>query len=637
MNNKKTLAIEIICIALFIISSSFVFATASVTPSSAWANYELNDDRNASKTIDGSTATSWTAGVGNEFAPYVAYEIIKGSHVNLTNISVYIYGSAVQGVVGVDSLGFEWSDDNGTWNSFFNDSSDAVAAGWYTYTNNTNNIKYVRYKHYTGGSAPALFEIKFNATSTILPLKIKLESPIDNAIVETQTVDLKYNVTSNFPIVNASLYTNSTGAWKLNESNTSKVLNKTTLNFTKVLSDGEYLWNVYVCAGDGECKFADENYSFNTNSIGFDDCSFQEIETLNITLRREDNNESIIGNMEFSFDLTSTEGTKRNYSVVKTNTNNTAFCIGDSLNFTADMQASYSVTGFALHTYFLRQATLNQNSNGLIFYLQNGTTTTTFTVYDEFGSKVKDAYIKVLTYDVGTGVFKTVEILKTDVNGVAIGEIVLNSYWYKFIIETDGIQRLSDGPIIMTGTSRTFYIDSSTDFFDDLNDYVGITSSLTYDNNTQNFEFSYSDTSGIASQTCLKVVKERGAGSTFVNESCVTSSASTIYVEIQEENESSFYATGYVRNSDGDIQVLEQISQTFRKAWEVYKLEGVFYSFLIVLTVAMAGAFHPAAAIVFAALGFIGVSLLGWYMVEPALLFSLVLLGFLAAWRIRKE
>jgi len=50
---------------------------------------------------------------------------------------------------------------------------------------------------------------------------------------------------------------------------------------------------------------------------------------------------------------------------------------------------------------------------------------------------------------------KTIETLKTDEQGEALGNIVLDTAWYKFMVEYEGVTYLDTTPTKMTSTTRT--------------------------------------------------------------------------------------------------------------------------------------------------------------------------------------
>lgn len=377
-----------------------------------------------------------------------------------------------------------------------------------------------------------------------------------------------------------------------------------------------------------------DSYNITIADINFDDCSTYTVVALNFTMMDEKENETINGSMEFFFELTS-GGLTMNYSKALTDHNNTAFCIsGDAVNFTnVDLQAGYSATNFDLHTYYMTGNIVDNVTDFITLYLTNGTTTSTFTVVDEYGDRVQDVYIKILLWDIGTGSFKTISILKTDTLGQAVGQIILDTSWYKFILEYNGLIVGEDGPLIMTTNSRTFRIRiGGVDYSDIFDSVLGISTTLTFENTTKDFVYTFSDPTGSVVEGCLKVVNKSVVGETIMFDNCTTSTAASIYVSIGiDTNTSTFIGTGYVKDSDANRYITDVLGISFADVWTTYNLEGVFFSFLIVTTIVMAGLFHPAAAIILAVVGLIFTSLLGFYQIAYPILATIVALGIVAA------
>jgi len=272
----------------------------------------------------------------------------------------------------------------------------------------------------------------------------------------------------------------------------------------------------------------------------------------------------------------------------------------------------------------------------IIYYLTNGTSIVEFTVLDQNGDEVEDAYIKVKKYDIGTGTYKTIETLKTDQQGKALGNIILDTTWYEFIVEYGGTVYLEDGPTKITSTTRTFRINLLSDFYDRYTDVIyGITSSLNYTDATGNVRFTWSDPDGNYHYGCLKVTKKSLAGNTLINETCVQSTAGTILININSTGgvNGTYVAVGYIKFDEPYI--LQVWEETWGSLSETYGKEGLFYGFLIILTVTMVGIFAPKVAIILAVIGLVFSSILGFFNMNPGWIVALVIAAGLTIYRMR--
>lgn len=85
---------------------------------------------------------------------------------------------------------------------------------------------------------------------------VSLVTPTDGTITNNPIIN--FNATSSVvgsTLTNMSLYTNSTGTWKLNKTAITTGLSNST-NFTLSLADGFTLWGFQACASDGTCGFS---------------------------------------------------------------------------------------------------------------------------------------------------------------------------------------------------------------------------------------------------------------------------------------------------------------------------------------------------------------------------------------------
>ena len=373
-------------------------------------------------------------------------------------------------------------------------------------------------------------------------------------------------------------------------------------------------------------------------NIDMDDCSTYSIVALNFSLIEESNNASIAGDMDFTFSLVQ-EGTTINYSKSVTGINSTAFCIPtNDVSFTAQLQSEYSATGYDAHSYFAYNLAVTNATQYIYYYLTNGTTIVEFTVLDQSGNEIENAYIKVMKYDVGTGTYKTTEVLKTDELGKALGNIILDTAWYKFMVEYLGTTYLDTSATKMTSTTRTFTINLLSDFFDRYTDVIyGIYSTLNYTDATGNFAFTYSDPDGNYHQGCLKVTKEGLAGQTLINETCVSSTAATILVNVNDSGSinGTYTAVGYVLFDD--MYVLNTLSKTWGHLSDIYGKEGLFYVFFIVLTVVMVGIFSPKLAVILGVIGLVFSNILGFIFIEAGWLVVIIIAAGLTLYRMREN
>jgi len=92
---------------------------------------------------------------------------------------------------------------------------------------------------------------------------VALVSPTDASTDTDGLVNFTFKPTWNVgSLSNCSLYTNTTGSWKINQTNTTGFVNNTNYVYNQMnITDGSYNWNVECCNEKGMCNFSSSNYT----------------------------------------------------------------------------------------------------------------------------------------------------------------------------------------------------------------------------------------------------------------------------------------------------------------------------------------------------------------------------------------
>jgi len=255
----------------------------------------------------------------------------------------------------------------------------------------------------------------------------------------------------------------------------------------------------------------------------------------------------------------------------------------------------YNALGYADSFYYLTLEDRSFNSLNLTLLNLSSASNVTLNVFDTLGNKLEGAIVKILKFDVINNNYDVTEILQTNFEGVAIANIVLNSEYYKFIIDYDGLTVLTTNPTYIYGTDLTFYVPIGTQGMEDFFSEADISGQITYNYNTNLATFTYSDLDNTATQGCLYVYTRSGDTNTLVNSSCSSSSSGTLY--------------GYAFNSSNNWVFEGKVT----KGGEEYlissyrvdftpKLDesgsGAFFAFLLLAVVVFIGLFSLEVAIV---------------------------------------
>jgi hypothetical protein len=116
------------------------------------------------------------------------------------------------------------------------------------------------------GNSPSISEFMLygnnatenNATAgvTLDNIDLTLGTPAAGAVGSNRTLNFTYTPISSSGTFNATLYTNMTGVWKANNTNTSVIQNNTLNNITVTgLIFSNFTWNIYACTATGNCTW----------------------------------------------------------------------------------------------------------------------------------------------------------------------------------------------------------------------------------------------------------------------------------------------------------------------------------------------------------------------------------------------
>ncbi len=261
------------------------------------------------------------------------------------------------------------------------------------------------------------------------------------------------NITTNGDQVSTAflVYNASALAGTIDNSNNPNITITRDINIPSVSASGPitFFWNITLANGLNYLS-ADDTQTI--NKIGVDDCSTHDLILVNYTLRDEENQEFLVGSSE----NTSIETTLNlftldrallvaNFSQLFNQTNPAAVCANSSAltgSFSMDVVTRYETTSRAAEFHNIQNLTITSttaNRNITLFDLKS-TDSTEFliTFKDNNFLPVPDALIQITRQYVSEGVFKAVEIPKTDSDGRAIGHFDLGTVLYTLIVTKMG-------------------------------------------------------------------------------------------------------------------------------------------------------------------------------------------------------
>jgi len=286
-------------------------------------------------------------------------------------------------------------------------------------------------------------------------------------------------------------------------------------------------------------------------------------------------------------------------------------------------------------TYYITNTTVNNETTNISLYLTPGTTQTSFEVRDIDDDPVAEAIIKVLSYDLGTDSYKVTEIVKTDSDGEAFAQIIQDTQFYRFIVEVNGEQFFFSEPQKIDSLSNIFRISLTADPFETIQTLDNVVTSLTFDNDTNTFTYTFNDLTGDVNLACLRVTRRTYSGDTLINKTCVNSNAGSIDITISNPGTSLYIATGVIQINP------ERVTDTFAKHFDTtfttWGDEGLMMTFLMVSTIVLVGVFSPVIAIILGLAALIFAIVMGLFHLTWTTMMGLIIVGGIAMYKQSKK
>jgi len=406
-------------------------------------------------------------------------------------------------------------------------------------------------------------------------------------IIENMT-DTRLNLTVRNAITNATVTTYTA---QFNNSAYSYSQSNSTTNGTIIIDAITGNWTVYVDASGYALTLSNVTlsagynnitvYVYTSESINFffyDEQSGNLINTTTVTLE-------LIGSIA-SYNRTTTNGT-----------------LYIDLITPDDYTVRYYANGYTPRFSYITIS--NRTTQNISLYLLASVNGTNITVYvlRQDGSQVQGALVKLLKYDLATNSYIIREQTLTDYQGLTFVDVQFNAEFYKFLVEYPiGTVALTTDPAYITSTEITLILDSTLagTFY---NYIQGAGGDVSFNTGTNTFRFTWSDTYGVVTNSCLYVYRlESNYTGTYLGVNCSTASAGTLLYGVSNATQSQYYATGYFTIAGNDYFVDEAFADL--RNTNVWGLLGVLLALgLTVTIVCMFLAVSPQASILSSPIG----------------------------------
>ena len=457
----------------------------------------------------------------------------------------------------------------------------------------------------------------------------------------------------------ATLYYNATaydGVFSFNGGNDYSLYRTITIPIIDAEANYTFYWELTV---SGE----KQNSSFNNqtiNILGIDGCSSNTVLLLNYTFKDEETQEivnatNINSSIEIDVQIYSGDGSQRlvNFSNNYTRLNTALVCLETNLTETTNLkmyaQAKYFADEYATENYYIQNFTLTNETIPQhidLFDIKTADATEFLITYkDSSFLAVEDALIQIQRKYVSEGVFKSVEIEKTDEYGQTRGYFDTEGVTYTIIVTKEGaVLSVFDNIAIFCEDkvigkcNINLYASTSitdpTDFYDKDNLNYG----FFFNRTTRTISVLFSSTDGSSSTMLLNVTKMDAYNNLTICSSSITTSAGTLTCVVSTSYSNiSVIAVFY----KGTIWIDSEIYTLSSKAREIFGDNLVIYVMVLILSLVLMFTPSLIGVIMGLILGVIGSVLIfnvgGTIIGTTSLIVWVVILGIILIWKIQQR
>jgi len=369
---------------------------------------------------------------------------------------------------------------------------------------------------------------------------------------------------------------------------------------TSVQVNNTFYWTLYLSNGvNGNSTRHNQSVS----TVAFDNCSANTIILYNFTIADEKTKTTLnnsfwntSGKINLQIYTLNTTTLIQNYSFLYNATNPFVVCINNNLSsgesYTIDTQVQYGASAYSTELYHIQRDTLNKNDIGtnITLYDLDNANTQKFDIFYKNTNflPVENALIQVQRKYVDEGIFRVVEIPKTDYDGRTNVYLELNDIIYTFVIVKNGVILATFSDVLAVCKSVTLddceinfnsfasHIDPEN--FNDLNDF---SFTLNYNRTTRTISTIYTIPSSTTATVLLNATLYDLIGKTEICSDTVTGASGTLTCVIPTTFGNGSTIVKLYKNNQ---LIGESIINLARTPTDIYGTSIIFLSLMMMLT-----------------------------------------------------
>jgi len=478
--------------------------------------------------------------------------------------------------------------------------------------------------------------------------------------IETFEINITYD-SDFYENIQGNLYYNDTSYIGTQSGSGNNVVFTYELEIPNVGSETNFTfyWEIVLVNGTYN-PFNSTSYNQTVSILALDDCSAYSTLMLNYSLKDEETQVVIDGNVyntsvEVDLDIYPIGSSTPiiEYSQNFSENNNPQVCLNTNLSnssYRIDVQTRYDGDAYAGEILHMQNATLSNSSlpqNINLFDLKDADAQKfLITFKDENFIPVEDALIDIQRRYISEGVSKSIEIPKTDRSGHATASFDLDAVVYSITVTKygevlatfDNIAVICQDAII--GDCRiNLNALSSGSGFDNYEEAGGITYSMSFDGTARTITTSFTTTDGSERTIIVNTTKFDGWGNDTICTNSLTSSSGTLTCTIPQ----SYGNTTVISELYSNGEKITMRSFSFIPDASIYfGSDSAIMVVIMLLTIPLMLVSSPIAMIIGVIVGLLMASLLmlfdaGSFLNQSSILIWAVLSGGIIIWQISQR
>jgi len=360
---------------------------------------------------------------------------------------------------------------------------------------------------------------------------------------------------------------------------------------------------------------------------------------INFTIYNETSRNNITAELDGTFIYwMGTGNIKKNYSYDSSASwINYSFCSNTNNSFKVDSTLKVKADYFYEKMFhFNNQIYNNRTTHTKLFLLDQGSSI--IVQVRDSGLVPLDGYsVRIYRYYPEDNSYEIIERAKTDEYGQFVARLIepnTEKYQFEFLNPSNVVVKRTGDMTIACRTTicvLPFIIEDTTDDFERFENLTEYDWSFEFSETTNTFTFTWADVSGVSAYNRLEVMRYLWNGTTLVcNTTSVLESGS---LTCAVGNTSASYQAQVYRKVSGEIEKrIAYLSIKVGEEFRTFGREGLFWSFILLMTMIAIGYYIPPIGILLYTVGIILLWTTKIIYVNPAILISQLVIGIIFIW-----